>query len=67
MDTQEDGERHRARIVEALDEHDRKIRNANDVRKFRVSINDDEMTVYALTGARLRQLPLTPERVLAAL
>ena len=42
MDKQEDGQRFRARIVQALEEHDDKLENNADRIKFKVSINNDE-------------------------
>ena len=42
MDEQEDGQRFRARIVEAIEKHDRDFAANEDVHKFRVSVNDDE-------------------------
>ncbi len=42
MEPREDGQRFRARIVEALDEHDERLNSQASVRQFRVSVNDDE-------------------------
>ena len=42
MDEQEDGQRFRARIVEAIEQHEKDFQADEDFRKFRVSINDDE-------------------------
>ena len=42
MDKQEDGQRFRARIVQALEEHNDKLENNVDGIKFKVSINNDK-------------------------
>lgn len=42
MDEEDDGTRCRARIVEALDEHEQRVEGDKEVKKFRVSIRDDE-------------------------
>ena len=42
MEERDDGQRFRARIVEAIEQYDRDFAANEDVHKFRVSINDDE-------------------------
>jgi hypothetical protein len=42
MDTQEDGQRFRARIVECISDHESNVRRSDDHVKFRVSVNEDE-------------------------
>jgi hypothetical protein len=42
MDTQEDGQRFRARIVECLSDHESNVRRSDDHVKFRISVNEDE-------------------------
>jgi hypothetical protein len=42
MDTQEDGQRFRARIVECISDHESNVRRSDDHVKFRLSINEDE-------------------------
>jgi hypothetical protein len=42
MDTQEDGQRFRARIVECISDHESNVRRSDDHVKFRISINEDE-------------------------
>jgi hypothetical protein len=42
MDTQEDGQRFRAHIVECISNHESNIRHSDDHVKFRISINEDE-------------------------
>jgi hypothetical protein len=42
MDTQEDGQRFRARIVECISDHESNVRHSDDHVKFRISINEDE-------------------------
>jgi hypothetical protein len=42
MDTQEDGQRFRARIVECISDHESNIRHSDDHVKFRISVNEDE-------------------------
>jgi hypothetical protein len=41
MDTQEDGQRFRACIVECISDHESNVRRSDDHVKFRISINDD--------------------------
>jgi len=42
LDSQEDGQWFRARIVEAIDDYDAKLHNKSDCFKFRCSINNDQ-------------------------
>ena len=42
MDTQEDGQRFRAHIVECISDHESNVRRSDDHVKFRISINEDE-------------------------
>jgi hypothetical protein len=42
MDTQEDGQRFRARIVECISDHESNVRRLDDHVKFRISVNEDE-------------------------
>jgi hypothetical protein len=42
MDTQEDGQRFRARIVECISDHESNICRSDDHVKFWISINEDE-------------------------
>jgi hypothetical protein len=42
MDTQEDGQRFRASIVECISDHESNVRHSDDHVKFRISINEDE-------------------------
>jgi hypothetical protein len=42
MDTQEDGQRFHARIVEYISDHESNIRHSDDHVKFQISINEDE-------------------------
>jgi hypothetical protein len=42
MDTQEDGQRFRARIVECISNHESNVRRLDDHVKFRISVNEDE-------------------------
>jgi hypothetical protein len=42
MDTQEDGQRLRAYIVEYISDHESNIRRSDDHVKFRISVNEDE-------------------------
>jgi hypothetical protein len=42
MDTQEDGQRFRARIVECISDHESNIRCSDDHVKFRISVNEDK-------------------------
>lgn len=42
MDQRDDGQRFCARIVEAIEKHDQDLADKEEVRKFRVSVNDDE-------------------------
>jgi hypothetical protein len=42
MDTQEAGQRFRARIVECISDHESNVRRSNDHVKFRISVNEDE-------------------------
>jgi hypothetical protein len=41
MDTQEDGQRFRARIVECISDHESNVRRSDDHVKFRIFINED--------------------------
>jgi hypothetical protein len=42
MDTQEDGQRFRSRIVECISDHKSNVRRSDDHVKFQISINEDE-------------------------
>jgi hypothetical protein len=42
METQEDGQRFRARIVECISDHESNVRRSDDHVKFRISVNKDE-------------------------
>jgi hypothetical protein len=42
MDTQEDGQRFRARIVEYISDHESNVRRSDDHVKFRISVKEDE-------------------------
>ena len=42
MDKREDGQRHRARIVEAIEEHNLSLKDDKDHKRFRLSVNDDQ-------------------------
>jgi hypothetical protein len=42
MDTQEDGQRFRACIIECISDHESNIRCSDDHVKFQISINEDE-------------------------
>jgi hypothetical protein len=42
MDTQEDGQRFRARIVECISDHESNVRRSDDHVKFRISVNEDK-------------------------
>jgi hypothetical protein len=42
MDTQEDGQRFRAHIVECISDHKSIVRHSDDHVKFRISVNEDE-------------------------
>jgi hypothetical protein len=42
MDTQEDGQRFRACIVECISDHESNVRRSDDHVKFRISVNEDE-------------------------
>jgi hypothetical protein len=42
MDTQEDGQRFRARIVECISDHKSNVHHSDDHVKFRISVNEDE-------------------------
>jgi hypothetical protein len=42
MDTQEDGQRFRARIVECISDHESNIHRSDDHVKFPISVNEDE-------------------------
>ena len=42
MDAQDDGQRHRARIVECIEDHQTGMRRSDDHHKFRISVNDDQ-------------------------
>jgi hypothetical protein len=42
MDKQEDGQRYRARIVQAIEDHDNELAQQADRFKFRISVNDDD-------------------------
>jgi hypothetical protein len=44
MDATEDGNRHRARIVETITEHDQKVINGEAHAKFKLSVNDEHST-----------------------
>jgi hypothetical protein len=42
MDTQEDGQRFHAHIVECISDHESIVRRSDDHVKFRISVNEDE-------------------------
>jgi hypothetical protein len=42
MDTQEDGQRFRAHIIECISDHESNIRRSDDHVKFQISVNEDE-------------------------
>jgi hypothetical protein len=42
MDTQEDGQRFRARIIQCISDHESNVQRSADHVKFRISINEDE-------------------------
>jgi hypothetical protein len=42
MDTHEDGQRFRARIIECISDHESNFRHSDDHVKFRISVNEDE-------------------------
>jgi hypothetical protein len=42
MDTQEDGQRFHAHIVECISDHESNVRRSDDHVKFRISVNEDE-------------------------
>jgi hypothetical protein len=42
MDTQEDGQRFRARIVECISDHESNVPHSDDHVNFRISVNEDE-------------------------
>jgi hypothetical protein len=42
MDTQEDGQRFRAHIVECISDHESNVRCSDDHVKFQISVNEDE-------------------------
>ncbi len=42
MNNQEDGQKFRARVVEAINSHDNKVKNNPDLLRFRCSINNDQ-------------------------
>jgi hypothetical protein len=42
MDTQEDGQRFRARIVKCISDHESNVRHSDDHVKFQISVNEDE-------------------------
>jgi hypothetical protein len=42
LDTQEDGQRFRACIVECISDHESNVRRSDDDVKFRISVNEDE-------------------------
>jgi hypothetical protein len=42
MDTQEDGQRFRAHIVECISDHESNVCRSDDHVKFRISVNEDE-------------------------
>jgi hypothetical protein len=42
MDTQEDGQRFRAHIVECISDHESNVHHSDDHVKFRISVNEDE-------------------------
>ena len=58
MEEMEDGQKHRARIVEAIEDHDEKTKSSPDHVKFKVSVNDDqyeEVLSYTEIVSRLEQ------------
>ena len=42
MDQQEDGQKFRARVVEAINTHDKKVQNNPELMCFQFSINNDQ-------------------------
>ena len=42
MDTQDDGQKFRARVIEAINAHDEKVANNPELLRFRCSINNDQ-------------------------
>jgi hypothetical protein len=42
MDTQEDGQRFRAHIIECISDHESNVRRSDNHVKFRISVNEDE-------------------------
>jgi hypothetical protein len=42
MDTQEDGQRFRAHIIECISDHESNVRRSDNHVKFQVSVNEDE-------------------------
>ena len=42
MDKQEDGQKFRARVVEAINAHDKKVQNNSELIRFDCSINNDQ-------------------------
>ena len=42
LDSQEDGQRFRARIVQCIKDHESDVRTSKEHNKFRISVNDDE-------------------------
>jgi hypothetical protein len=42
MDTQEDGQRFHARIVECISDHESNVHRSDNHAKFRISVNEDE-------------------------
>jgi hypothetical protein len=42
MDSQDDGQRFRARIVDLVEDHQSKVRKSDHHHKFRISVNDDQ-------------------------
>ena len=56
MDTQEDGSKHRARIVEMIENHEHATTNSNEHVRFRCSINNDQYEEIISYGEVLRHL-----------
>ena len=42
MDQQEDGQKFRARVLEAINYHDKKVQNNPELMRFKCSINNDQ-------------------------
>jgi hypothetical protein len=42
MDTQEDGQRFRAHIIECISDHESNVRHSDDHIKFQISVNEDK-------------------------